>query len=374
MQDDVLLEVQDLRVEFPTREGVVKAVEGVDFTVRRTSTLGLVGESGSGKSVTAFAILNAVTTPGKVTGGRVLLHQTAQHAGVRGAAGTDGVVDLVKLDPRGRAIRAVRGKDISMIYQEPMTSFSMMHSIGYQIMEAILLHQKVSQREARRQAIEMLGKVGIARPEQRIDAYPFELSGGMRQRAMIAMALVTHPHLLIADEPTTALDVTMQAQIMELIRSLQGEMGMSVLLITHDLGVIAENCEEVVVMYLGEFMERAPVRPLYANPLHPYTRALLRSIPRLGKGKSWELEPIEGMVPSPYNRPTGCPFHTRCQSFMPGVCDVKRPVLTQLSDGRAVRCHLYPQTEAVVPVSSLDGSAAQQRAAGAASSAAPVPA
>jgi peptide/nickel transport system ATP-binding protein len=333
VQDGLLLEVRDLRVEFPTREGVVKAVEGVDFAVKRRTTVGLVGESGSGKTVTAFAILQVLTQPGKITGGRVLLHQEKGD-----------IVDLTSLDSRGRAIRSIRGKEISMIFQEPMTSFSMMHTIGSQIMEAILLHQKVTKREARGLAIDMLDKVGIARPDEKVDSYPFELSGGMRQRAMIAMALVTHPRLLIADEPTTALDVTMQAQIMELLRELQTEMGMSVLLITHDLGVIAENCDEVVVMYLGEVMEKAGVHQLFADPQHPYTRALMRSIPRLGHGKAWELEPIEGMVPSPYNRPTGCPFHPRCAAFMAGVCDTKRPVLTQLSDGRAVRCHLYPQT------------------------------
>ncbi|MBV9135042.1 MAG: ABC transporter ATP-binding protein, partial [Chloroflexi bacterium] len=202
-------------------------------------------------------------------------------------------------------------------------------------------HQNIGNHEARSIAIDMLRRVGIARPEERVDAYAFELSGGMRQRAMIAMALVTHPRLLIADEPTTALDVTLQAQIMELIRELQRELGMSVLLITHDLGVIAENCDEVVVMYLGEVMERAGVQHLFADPLHPYTRALLRSIPRLGHGKEWELEPIEGMVPSPYNRPTGCPFHPRCPAFIPGKCDTLRPELVEVGDGRAVRCHLY---------------------------------
>jgi peptide/nickel transport system ATP-binding protein len=332
LQDGLLLEICDLRVEFPTREGVVKAVEGVDFAVKRKTTVGVVGESGSGKTVTAFAVLQVLTRPGKITGGHVLLHQE------------DGeIVDLTSLDPRGQAIRSIRGKEISMIFQEPMTSFSMMHTIGFQIMEAIRLHQKVDKRAARVQAIDMLRKVGIGRPDEQVDAYPFELSGGMRQRAMIAMALVSHPRLLIADEPTTALDVTMQAQIMELLRDLQGEMGMSVLLITHDLGVIAENCDEVVVMYLGEVMEKADVQHLFADPLHPYTRALLRSIPRLGRGKEWDLQPIEGAVPSPYDRPAGCPFHPRCPAFMPGVCDTQRPVLTQLADGRAVRCHLYPQ-------------------------------
>jgi len=333
-----LLEIQDLRVQFPTRDGVVKAVDGVDFSIPRQSTVGLVGESGSGKSVTAFAILQVVSRPGKIEGGKVILHQPDGTA-----------VDLASLDPRGGAIRAIRGKEISMIFQEPMTSFSMLHTIGFQIMEGIFLHQKVSKAEARRITIDMLRRVGIPKPEERIDSYPFELSGGMRQRAMIAMALVTRPHLLIADEPTTALDVTMQAQIMELIRDLQREMGMSVLLITHDLGVIAENCDDVIVMYLGEVMERADVRRLFGQPLHPYTRALLRSIPRLGHAKQWQLEPIEGMVPSPYHRPTGCPFHPRCEAFMAGVCDTTRPVLTTFDDGRAVRCHLYPQTDAVQP-------------------------
>ena len=228
-----------------------------------------------------------------------------------------------------------------MIYQEPMSSLSMMYTIGFQIMEAVLLHQQVSKQGARQIAIEMLRRVGIARPEERVDAYPFELSGGMRQRAMIAMALVCNPRLLIADEPTTALDVTTQAQIMELIRELQHELGMAVLLITHDLGVVAETCDEVVVMYLGEVMEKAGVMQLFQDPLHPYTRALLRSISRLGHGKSWELEPIEGMVPDPYNRPSGCPFHPRCTAMIPGVCNVRPLTTTQLPDGRVVRCHLY---------------------------------
>src|ERR1700730_15115026 len=263
MSDGMLLEIQDLRVEFPTREGVVKAVDGVDFAVKRKATVGLVGESGSGKTVTAYAILQVLTRPGKITGGRVLLHKE----------GGD-VVDVTSLDPRGRAIRSIRGKEVSVIFQEPMTSFSMMHTIGFQIMEATLLHQKVSQREARELAIDMLRKVGIARPEERVDGYAFELSGGMRQRAMIAMALVTHPRLLIADEPTTALDVTMQAQIMELLLELQNELGMAFLLITHDLGVIAENCDDVVVMYLGEVMEKADVLHLFADPLHTHTSAL----------------------------------------------------------------------------------------------------
>ena len=342
MQDQVLLKVENLRVHFPLREGTVKAVEGVDFEIKPGTTVGLVGESGSGKSVTAYAMLNAVSRPGKIVSGRVLFH-----TGNRDGTGQSEVIDLVALDPRGSRIRSIRGKEIAMIYQEPMTSLSMMHTIGFQIIEAILLHQKVSKQEARELAIEMLRRVGIPRPEQRIDAYPFELSGGMRQRAMIAMALVCHPRLLIADEPTTALDVTTQAQIMELIGELQREMGMAVLLITHDLGVVAESCDEVVVMYLGEVMEKAEVTQLFQDPQHPYTRALLRSIPRLGHGKKFELEPIEGMVPDPYNRPSGCPFHPRCSAMMPGLCDVQPLQTTYLPDGRSVRCHLYPPGAAI---------------------------
>jgi oligopeptide/dipeptide ABC transporter ATP-binding protein len=336
MQEQILLQVENLRVHFQLREGIVKAVEGIDFEIKPRTTVGLVGESGSGKSVTAFALLQAVSRPGKIVSGRVLLRQGAQDR-----TGQSEIIDLASLDPRGQKIRSIRGKEIAMIYQEPMTSLSMMHTIGFQIMEAILLHQNVNKQEARELAIEMLRRVGIARPEQRVDAYPFELSGGMRQRAMIAMALVCNPRLLIADEPTTALDVTTQAQIMELILELQHELGMAVLLITHDLGVVAETCNEVVVMYLGEVMEKAGVNQLFQDPLHPYTRALLRSIPRLGHGKSWELEPIEGMVPDPYNRPTGCPFHPRCPAMMPGVCDVQPLTTTRLPDGRTVRCHLY---------------------------------
>ena len=335
MQEPLLLQVENLRVHFHLREGVVKAVDGIDFEIKPRTTVGLVGESGSGKSVTAFALLQAVSRPGKIVSGRVLLHQDIA------ASGQSEIVDLAALDPRGEKIRSIRGKEIAMIYQEPMSSLSMMHTIGFQIIEAILLHQQVNKQQARQLAIEMLGKVGIARPEQRVDAYPFELSGGMRQRAMIAMALVCNPRLLIADEPTTALDVTTQAQIMELILGLQRELGMAVLLITHDLGVVAETCDEVVVMYLGEVMEKAEVTHLFQDPLHPYTRALLRSIPRLGHGKNFELQPIEGMVPDPYNRPTGCPFHPRCPAMIAGVCDVLPLTTTHLPDGRTVRCHLY---------------------------------
>ncbi len=339
MDENILLDIQDLKVHFFLQEGVVKAVDGVDLKIKRGATLGLVGESGCGKSVTAASILQIVSRPGRIVGGKMLLNR--QVSGGNGAQAVVETVDLAALPPRSRAMRAIRGKDISMIFQEPMTSLSLMHTIGFQIVEAIQLHTDATRQEAREQAIQMLRRVGIPKPEERVDAYPFQLSGGMRQRAMIAMALVCSPQLLIADEPTTALDVTMQAQIMELILELQRDMGMSVLLITHDLGVIAETCDDVVVMYLGEVVEHAGVKELFKDPLHPYTRALLRSIPRLGHGRSWELEPIEGMVPDPYNRPSGCPFHPRCPAFMEDVCDVLAPGLVHLPDGREVRCHLY---------------------------------
>lgn len=335
MTNNTLLEVKDLRVHFIMEEGTVKAVEGVDLTINQGQTVGLVGESGCGKSVTAFSILQIVSKPGKIVSGQILLHRPT----------SDGrqtkVIDIARLDPRSREMRAIRGGDIAMIFQEPMTSLSMMHTIGAQIIEAITLHQKVTLKEARQQTIAMLSRVGIPKAAERVDAYPFELSGGMRQRAMIAMALVCHPRLLIADEPTTALDVTTQAQIMELIKELQRDMGMSVLLITHDLGVIAETCDEVLVMYLGEVVEKASVKSLFYEPLHPYTRALLRSIPRLGYGRSWDLEPIEGMVPDPYNRPPGCPFHPRCTEAIPGECDTVHPAMIELPDGRSVRCVRY---------------------------------
>jgi len=311
-------------------------VEGVDFEIKQGATIGLVGESGCGKSVTAFSILQIIGKPGKIVEGKILLRRAAGDNTQTGA-----LVDLAALDPRGREIRSIRGKDIAMIFQEPMTSLSMMHTVGFQIIEAIELHQPMSKKEARDRTIEMLGRVGIPKPEQRVDAYPFELSGGMRQRVMIAMALVCNPRLLIADEPTTALDVTTQAQIMELILELKRDLGMSVMLITHDLGVIAETCDDVLVMYLGEVVESSDVRHLFHDPKHPYTRGLLRSIPRLGHGKNWEVEPIEGIVPDPYNRPEGCPFNPRCVSFIPDLCDRVKPALTTLPDGRSVRCHLY---------------------------------
>jgi oligopeptide/dipeptide ABC transporter ATP-binding protein len=251
-------------------------------------------------------------------------------------------VDLAKLDANGAEMRAIRGAEIALIFQEPMSSFSPVHSVGNQIIEAIQLHQAVNRKEARAQTIEILRRVGVSTPEQRVDQLPNQLSGGLRQRAMIAMALSCEPTLLIADEPTTALDVTTQTQILELMQKLQREDGMAIMLITHDLGVVAEMATDVAVMYLGRVVEQAPVDAIFHDPKHPYTRALLRSIPRIRSKTRERLTPIAGSVPHPYDRPTGCPFHPRCSEFMAGRCDREAPVLKPVGTQHAVSCLLYP--------------------------------
>lgn len=331
-----LLEVKNLKTYFFLDEGTVKAVEGADFTVQPGSTVGVVGESGCGKSVTAFSILQLVEHPGRIVDGQILWHRQLPGSNKPGE-----VLDLVKLKPGSAQMRSVRGGEIAMIFQEPMVSLSPVHTIGAQIVEMIRQHNTVTKQEARERAIEMLDKVGIPKPQERVDCYPFQLSGGMRQRAMIAMALSCDPALLIADEPTTALDVTTQAQILELMTGLQRELGMAIMLITHNLGVVAEICEQVVVMYLGEVVERAPVDAIFHDSLHPYTQALLRSIPVLGQSKLGRLDPIKGMVPDPYNRPQGCAFHPRCAHKIAGKCDQDSVPLFALKDGRTVRCVLY---------------------------------
>ena len=333
MADRLLLEVKGLRTHFFTDEGVVKAVDGVDFEIERGQTVCVVGESGCGKSVTARSILQIVDPPGRVVAGHVVLHRNGD------------ALDLARLNPRGKEIRAIRGKDIGMIFQEPMTSLSPVHTIGDQISEAIRLHFPDTPQQARAKTVELLRKVGIPRPEQRIDAYPFQLSGGMRQRAMIAMGLACGPSLLIADEPTTALDVTTQAQILDLIAQLQQELGMAVLLITHDLGVVAEMADNVVVMYLGTVAERGGVDAIFHDPKHPYTQALLRSIPKVGVGVRERLATIQGSVPPPFARPSGCPFHPRCERAMSGRCDKVVPGRVPIGPGNDVRCLLYGDGE-----------------------------
>ena len=336
MDNNVLLEIKDLRVSFPLDEGTVRAVEGVNLTMRRGEVLGVVGESGCGKSITAHSILRIIPHPGRIDSGQILFHPASQ-SGPNG----NGVVDLARLTPTGSEIRDIRGKDIAMIFQEPMSSFSPVHTIGSQIEEAILLHQMVTPVEARKMTIELLRLVGISGAEQRVDNYPHQFSGGMRQRAMIAMALSCNPALLIADEPTTALDVTIQAQILELMRGLQKRLGMAVMFITHNLGVIAQIADSVAIMYLGQVVEYGPVREILRNPKHPYTVDLLRAVPRLGKTAGQRLVAIEGSIPSPFQRPSGCPFHPRCSRAMQGRCEVHEPAITHLDDKHSVRCLLY---------------------------------
>jgi len=335
MAADLLLSVRNLKTYFAQDEGTVRAVDGVSFDMAQGATLGIVGESGCGKSITARSILRIVDRPGKILEGEIHFRRPSRNGGV------PQITDLAKLDPNGREMRAIRGAEIALIFQEPMSSFSPVHTIGDQIIEAILLHQPVTRREARAQTIEILKRVGVSSPEERVDQLSNQLSGGLRQRAMIAMALSCRPTLLIADEPTTALDVTTQTQILELMRQLQQEDGMAIMLITHDLGVIAEMATDVAVMYLGRVVEQAPVDAIFHDPRHPYTQALLRSIPRIRARTRERLTPIAGAVPHPYDRPSGCPFHPRCPSFMAGKCDREAPLLRPVADHHAVSCFLY---------------------------------
>ena len=335
MADKPLLSVRDLKTYFMQDEGTVKAVDGVSFDMAPGATLGIVGESGCGKSVTARSILRIVDRPGRIIDGEIQFRRSTANGG----AGQ--VIDLAKLAPNGAEMRAIRGAEIALIFQEPMSSFSPVHSIGNQIVEAIRLHQPLTVGQARDKTLEILRRVGVSSPEQRVDQLANQLSGGLRQRAMIAMALSCQPMLLIADEPTTALDVTTQTQILELMRQLQREDGMAIMLITHDLGVIAEMATEVAVMYLGRVVEQAPVDAIFHDPRHPYTRALLRSIPRIRARTRARLTPIAGAVPHPYDRPTGCPFHPRCADFMPGRCDQQAPTLRRVGPHHAASCFLY---------------------------------
>ena len=332
MRDDTkpLLSVRNLLTSFFQDEGVTKAVDGASFDVYPGRTLGIVGESGCGKSVTAQSILRIVDHPGRIVGGEIILTR---------ADGSE--VDLVKLRAGGREIRSIRGGDIGLVFQEPMTSFSPVHTVGTQIIEAIMLHNAVSRAEARRRGIEALRSVGIPKPERRIDEYSFELSGGLRQRAMIAVALSCDPRLLIADEPTTALDVTTQAQILDLLRRIQQERGMAIMLITHNLGVVAEMADDVVVMYLGRVVEKGKVDDIFHDPKHPYTKALLQSIPSIESVPRVKLPTISGSIPHPFNRPKGCAFHPRCPSFIPGRCDIAEPRLAAVGVRTTASCFLY---------------------------------
>ncbi|MGD2156858.1 MAG: ABC transporter ATP-binding protein [Anaerolineales bacterium] len=342
--NNVLVEIKNLKTYFFLQEGVVRAVDGVNLQIHRGKTLGIIGESGCGKSVTAQSILRIVPSPpGKIVDGEIIYYHRI-HNGK-----TDEAINLAKLDPRGKEIRRIRGGEISMIFQEPMTSFGPLHTIGNQIMEAIMLHQDLDKDQARELTIESLGMVGIPRADVTIDAYPHQLSGGMRQRAMIAMALSCNPSLLIADEPTTALDVTIQAQILDLLNNLQQKFNMAVMFITHNLGVIAEITDEVAVMYLGMVVEQGSVFDIFDDPIHPYTRGLMESIPYIDGSKGERLSTIEGVVPDPYEIPPGCPFSDRCASFMPDVCDQAVPKLVELKENHLVRCFLYSEETRVTP-------------------------
>ena len=326
MAREKLIEVKNLKTYFYTDRGVSKAIDGVDFEIYSGETLGLVGESGCGKSVTAISIMRLIQKPsGKIVEGEVLFKGK----------------DLLKL--KLDEMRKIRGNEISMIFQDPMTSLDPVFTIGEQISEAILLHKDVDKKEAMKQTIEMLRKVGIALPEQRVNEYPHQLSGGMRQRVMIAIALSCNVKLLIADEPTTALDVTIQAQILDLMNELKDKFGMSILIITHDMGVIAEISERVGVMYAGKIIEYADVQTLFANPRHPYTWGLMNSIPRPGLNRN-RLFTIAGVVPSSYNYPKGCNYNIRCP-IASDICFIQEPEIEELEKGHKVRCWNYNKLE-----------------------------
>ena len=317
-----LLELKNLKTYFDTDRGTVKAVDYVSFSIEPGQTLGVVGESGCGKSVTALSIMRLVHKPvGRIAGGQVLLHGR-------------NLVDLPEEE-----MRSIRGNKISMIFQEPMTSLNPVLNVGSQIMEPLMLHQKLSKNDAKDRAIEMLRIVGLPNAEKRVDQYPHSFSGGQRQRIMIAMALACNPALLIADEPTTALDVTVQAQILDLMNNLKKEFNSAIMLITHALGVIAETAQRVVVMYAARVVEEADVYPLFGKPLHPYTQALLESIPRLDEDRE-RLNAIPGVVPNPLDFPPGCRFHNRCEQCF-DRCSVDEPPLFLMKNGRSVRCWLY---------------------------------
>jgi peptide/nickel transport system ATP-binding protein len=349
-----LVRVNDLHVEFDVRDGIVHAVDGASFTIYRGQTLGIIGESGCGKSITAKAIMNMVPKPGKMRGEITFYEKTSSNG--------DETIEEIRIDqlhPDGQRIRQIRGGHIGMIFQEPMSSLTPVFSAGFHIVEAAKLHRfvpvdtigdtmskniqskrHVNEEQAREIAVDMLRRVGLPNPERRVDSYPHQLSGGQRQRVMIAIALSAHPDLLIADEPTTALDVSIEAQILDLMRELQETADMAIMFITHNLGVIAEIADEIVVMYMGKEVERADTIELFENPKHPYTVSLLGSIPQIGEKKS-ALTTIKGMVPSPFDLPPGCVFHPRCSEYMPGKCDRVYPEYDEVVDGHWARCLLY---------------------------------
>lgn len=324
-----LLEISGLKTVFPTDDGIVNAVNDVSFEIARGQTVGVVGESGCGKSITGLSLLQLVPSPGRIEAGELRFHRN----------GNETPLDIAQVSPKSELMRQIRGNEIAIIFQEPMTSLNPVYTVGNQIAEAVILHEGVDKKTGRERAIEMLARVGIPAPAQRVDEYPHQLSGGMRQRVMIAMALCCSPALLIADEPTTALDVTIQAQVLALMQELQDEMGMAIMLITHDLGVIAELADEVVVMYAGRVVEKGSVDDIFYNPLHPYTRGLLKSIPVLGGTAQETLASIPGTVPHPLALPVGCSFAPRCAERM-SACE-QMPALEIVENKHASRCWLH---------------------------------
>ncbi len=340
MREDSLLEIENLRVCVDVEGVSLTIIDDVSLSLKAGEILALVGESGCGKSVTAHSIMRLLPKMLRIESGQIVWRSPKQ-----GKA-----VDIARLDPRGIGIRRIRGDEIAMIFQEPMSSFSPLHTIGNQVMEVIRIHRKVGKKEARAVAVEMLDKVGISDPNRVVDQYPHEFSGGMRQRAMIAKALSCSPALLIADEPTTALDVTIQAQVLSLMHDLQGEFGMAIIFITHDLGVVAQVADKVAIMYLGKIVEQGATREIFANPKHPYTVNLLEAIPRLGRIEDrQDLIPIQGSVPSLFERPTGCPFVTRCSRAIADRCAASVPTLSPVSRDHRVACFLH-QADSEAPV------------------------
>lgn len=332
---DELLKVDNLKTHFYTDEGVVKAVDGVSFSIKNNMILGIVGESGCGKSVTALSVLRLLPSIARIEEGHIL-YKTRENK----------MINIESLDPKGKAMRNIRGGEISMIFQDPMTSLNPVYSIGFQIVENIIYHFDIHKRKAVKQAVDMLNNVGIANSKERVQEYPHQFSGGMRQRAMIAMALACNPNLLIADEPTTALDVTIQAQVLDLIRALKDQYKMSVMLITHDMGVVAEMADEVVVMYMGKVVESASVTDIFNEPKHPYTVKLLQSIPVLGSGHAQQIKPIQGSTPNPLELPQGCSFGPRCDHYTK-KCDEVPPLFT-VGENHQAACWLHQEVYADV--------------------------
>lgn len=338
LNPDELLKIRNLKVTFPLDEGIVHALDGVNLSIKTGKVLGVVGESGCGKSITARSILRIIPEPGRIDEGEIWLRTK-----VGSPDGHEQFVDLAKIDPASELMRQIRWGEISMVFQEPMTSFSAYHTLGDQISEALLVHREVSRHEARHMTIEMLERVGIPNASTRIHQYPHEFSGGMRQRAMIAMALICKPSLLIADEPTTSLDVTIQAQMLALMQDLRRDFGSSIMFITHNLGVIAQIADEVSIMYLGKVVEHGRVSDIFHDPKHPYTMDLLNAIPKITGQKKERLVAIEGNIPSPFERVSGCPFHPRCSRIIKGVCETQVPPEIDFGNQHIALCHLYSE-------------------------------